>query len=1131
MAPARGFKDMRRGICGICPAGCWIKAFYDEQGKIIKLEPDNDPVMGITCKLAEHVHDIIYSPDRLQYPLKRKGSRGNYEFERISWEQAFEEILYNLEKIKAEFGPEAASIYTGVGSFEQAFCDIYQPADVPTSSASSVLFPYGSPNTMGVGALCYVSYGIIAPHLTTGKILPDMFNDVDNSELVVVWGANPATDLPPIDMRRIMAAKQRGAEVIVIDPRRTVTAKLTDAQWIPIRPGTDGALALALCNVLVEEELYDDDFVTDWTFGFDDFSRYVQHFRPEVAEEITGVSAGDIRKLARRLAEVRGASQYMYTGMEYSNSGVQAIRATVILWALAGQLDVPGGRCFLMKNNKFPLNRSGLVKSPKGVRKLGDDRFPVYVDYRDEAHAIALPEAVLEGKPYPVRALMVMGASMITSWPNPDIWKKTFENLDFMVCIDRQLTADAAYADIVLPACTYFETDSYMTYGPIFRLREKMIEPLGESRSDLWIMAELAERLGYGHLYPQNPEELYDYILKESGYTIDDVRKAGGMVSVDAEIMQYKKWEKGQLREDGRPGFDTPSGKLEIYSTTLEDYGYDPLPVYTEPVEGPLSRPDLADDYPLVFNSGARVRTTFHTQHRGVPGLIREKPEPTVTLNTKDAESRGIEQGDMVKITTPHGRITMRAVVSEEIAPGNVEANHACGSPVGPKEWSERNINELTNLENYDPISGFPVYKCLLCRVEKVAEQNKAVVLSPRLSERELGVAPESKFMEEIYLDHNATTPISEEVRETMEEFLTEYGNPSSIHRAGTRVKSRIDESRRKLAAALNCIAKRIIFTGSGSEANNLAIKGAALGRLGDGAHFITTEIEHPATINAFEWLEKFGCSVTYLPADENGLVHPEDFYRALNDRTVLASVMLANNETGTIEPIREMAKAAKERGVLFHCDAVQGLGKIPVDVQELEVDMLSVSAHKIYGPKGVGALYCRKGIGLHPLISGGGQESGLRAGTENTPGIVAMGKASEMVGEYLKRIETVRQLRDKLEEGILSLFEGSFVNGKGADRTANTSNITLPGFRGESLVTALSQRGIYLSSGSACKAGSTKPSATLLAMGLTEEQAHCSIRLSLGITTTEEQVDKTLEALEDTLTKSKNTVHFAPCR
>ena len=304
-----------------------------------------------------------------------------------------------------------------------------------------------------------------------------------------------------------------------------MTVKLSDADWVPIRPGSDGALALGLCNVLIQEELYDEEFVKEWTIGFEDFARYVQHFRPELVEQITGIPGKTITLLARRIARAKGVSLLMYTGLEYSNSGVQSIRVALILWALAGQLDVPGGRCFKMKENTFPINKDGLVRNPDTNVRLGRDRFPVYIKYRDEAHAMALPESVLKGNPYRIRSLIIQGASIITSWPDPDLWKKTLNALDFLVCIDRQLTADSAYADIVLPAATYYEIESYMVYGSLFRIRERMIEPQGEARNDFFIMAELADRLGYGHLYPQNEAELFRYVLKGSGFTSEDVKE------------------------------------------------------------------------------------------------------------------------------------------------------------------------------------------------------------------------------------------------------------------------------------------------------------------------------------------------------------------------------------------------------------------------------------------------------------------------------------------------------------------------------------------------------------------------------------------------------------------------------
>lgn len=567
-----------------------------------------------------------------------------------------------------------------------------------------------------------------------------------------------------------MRARKRGADVVVIDPRRTKTAKMTDAEWVPIRPGTDGALALGMCNVLIAEELHDEAFARDWMLGFEDFAGYVQHFRPEVVERITGVPAETVVSLARRIAESSGAAPVMYSGLEYSDSGVQAIRATLVLWALAGQLDVSGGRCFAMRENRFPVNREGHVPNPDVRRALGRDRFPVYSAYRGESHAMALPESVLEGRPYPVRSLIVLGGSILTAWPNPALFRRTLGGLEFLVCIDRQLTADAAYADVVLPAATMYEIESYMTYGPLFRVREKVIEPLGEARNDFFILSELARRLGYGYLYPQDEEELLRHALKGSGFTLEEVRARGGTVRVPGRMMQYKKWEKGLLRPDGRAGFDTPTGKFEVASTFLEEHGYDPLPVYTEPREGPMANPSLAERFPLVLNTGSRVSTDFRSQHHGVPGLLKDRPEPMVTINSSDAEQRGIRTGDLVRISTPRGQVAMRAFVTEDIVKGTVDADMGGGGPVGPEAWQRCNINELTDLENYDPISGFPVYKALLCEVERVsggstaapADSGEFLVTIDTTGDTTGDAAGSGKTPApgRVYLDHNATTPL-----------------------------------------------------------------------------------------------------------------------------------------------------------------------------------------------------------------------------------------------------------------------------------------------------------------------------------------------------------------------------------
>ncbi len=1129
---------IKKAICGICPAGCHVIVTYNIEGKIDKVTADNESDYGMICTLGEHSADIVYSKDRLKYPMKRVGKKGTFEFERISWDEAYETIVSKLNKIKEESGAEATAVYTGRGSFELAMCDVYQPKGVAVSSASSVLFPFGSPNTLGVGALCYVSFAMIAPHVTMGGMMINMFSDIENAELIVVWGANPATDTPPLDYHRIIAASKKGAKVVVIDPRKTKTAKAVNAEWIPIRPGTDGALALGLCQVIIEEELYDDKFVENWSSGFDDFARYSQHFRPEVVEEITEINAETIRLLARRIASANGAAPIMYSGLEYSDSGVQAIRATMALWALAGQLDVPGGRCFSMKKNVFKVNRDGLIENPEPAKALGRERFPVYSSYRGESHAISLPESVLESKPYKIRSLIILGGSIITAWPQPEIWKRTLNELDFLVTIDRQLTADSAYADIVLPATTMYEIESYMTYGPMFKIREKVIEPVGEARNDFFIMAELAKRLGYGHLYPQTEEELFNYVLKGTGFTLTDVRENGGEVKLPTEMLQYKKWEKGKLRKDGKPGFETPSGKFEFASEILAEHGYNPLPEYTEPKEGPLSQPKLAKKYPLVFNSGSRVSSDFRSQHHGVKSLQKMHPEPIVTLNTIDAENRKIKTGDIVKISTKRGAVTMRAFVTDNIVQGAIDADMGGGGPVGSDAWKNTNINELTDLQNYDPISGFPVYKTLLCQVEKINRSEKIGLViweSENFTDENnsnSNYTNEKLTAERIYLDHNATTPIDPEVKKVMIRFLDEgQGNPSGIYEEGKESRFVVESSRRSIARLLNCTAKRIIFTGGGSEANNLALKGIAFASGSDKNHIITSSIEHPSILNTCKQSEKFGCTITYLPVDKNGKVKPDDLRNAITDKTCLVSIMTANNEIGTIQPIAELVKIAQEKNILFHTDAVQAIGKIPVDVEKLGVDLLSFSGHKLYGPKGIGVLYVRKGVNIEPLICGGKQENDLRAGTENVLGIAGLGKAADIAMQRLSKNDSVASLRDKLEEEIYKIYPDAKLNGDKNSRLPGTLNLVFPGLRGESVVLAMDKKGIALSSGSACRAGSPKPSGTLLAIGLSEEDAHCSVRFSLGLHTTEEQIERTVKSFAEVIEEAKNTVRFVSCR
>ncbi|MBU1195152.1 MAG: molybdopterin-dependent oxidoreductase [Proteobacteria bacterium] len=723
--------DTKHGICGICfhSPGCGVIAHFDASGRLDWLEPDTDTPSGkVLCPMAASARQIIYSDHRLKHPLKRVGPKGTHEFEEISWDEAFDIIVEKLNHLKAEFGPETVGFYAGTGSYERSFKDIFQLKGSEIYLASSILFPFGSPNTFGVGAPCYTSLGVLAPKLTMGCLHIDMFSDVDNSDLILIWGTDPSTSTPPEMFKRIITAANEGAQIIVIDPRKTLAADLPGSEWLPIRPGTDGALALGLSHILIRDRLYDEVFVEDWTLGFDEFSEYVKVFTPEHVSAITGIDTDRIESLAESIVDAEGASYIMYTGLEYTKSGVQNIRAVMVLWALAGQMDVEGGRCFSRKENRIPLARERQIQTPGFELSIGKGRFPVYSRYcGGEPHASLLPKSIIDADPYKIRALFVLGASLLTSWPDPGLWKKALGELDFLVTIDLQMTQDAAWADIVLPATTAFEQESYCYYGNAVRIREKLIEPVGDSRSSYDILAKLADRLGYGHLYPRNPDEVLDYILSTSGFNADQLRNAPGKVLYGkSEPMEYRKWEKGLLRDDGKPGFETPSGKFEIKSSILEKYGYPGLPEYEESDETPQSAPKLFKRYPLILGTGP-FKPDMKSCLRGIPDFMEKYPYPVVEISVADAQDRGIKMADRVVIKTDRGSVAMRAFVTDKIMKGFVYAPVGGGGPIGTDEWKEANVNFLIDSKQYDEISGFPVYKTMLCEVKKKKRQRRSV--------------------------------------------------------------------------------------------------------------------------------------------------------------------------------------------------------------------------------------------------------------------------------------------------------------------------------------------------------------------------------------------------------------------
>lgn len=380
--------------------------------------------------------------------------------------------------------------------------------------------------------------------------------------------------------------------------------------------------------------------------------------------------------------------------------------------------------------------------------------------------------------------------------------------------------------------------------------------------------------------------------------------------------------------------------------------------------------------------------------------------------------------------------------------------------------------------------------------------------------------------MKTTYMDYSATTYVKPEVLDAMMPFFTEkFGNPSSFYGISRETKMAVDNARAQVAKAINCDPNEVYFTGGGSEADNWAIKGIATAHMKKGNHIITTKIEHHAVLHTCEFLEKFGFEVTYLDVNEEGFIDLKQLESAITDKTILVSIMFANNEIGTIQPIKEIGAICREKKVLFHTDAVQAIGSVPVDVKEMNIDLLSLAGHKLYGPKGIGALYIRKGVRIDNLIHGGGQERGRRAGTENIPGVVGLGKAIEIATENIEENRArLTVLRDKLIDGVLERIPYAILNGpRGDKRLPGNSNISFEFIEGESILLSLDFEGICASSGSACTSGSLDPSHVLLAIGLPHEKAHGSLRTTLGAASTEEDVEKLLNELPPIIERLRN--------
>ena len=535
-----------------------------------------------------------------------------------------------------------------------------------------------------------------------------LVKDIGHSEIIFCWGKNPKTDSGPLSAyRAILEAKERGAKLVVIDPCRAGMGEMAD-MWVPIIPGSDGALAMAMTKLILERHLYDEGFVKNYTRGFEAYEAYLKTLSVDRLSKCCGIPVRMIEELTRLFLSTEKISLVSYTGLEYQLSGVQNNRAIQILWAITGKVDVEGG--IYINGTGIPTRKPATKQE---IMPLGAEQYPVFYGLTGCGQFMEFPNAVLHDVPYPVRGLLIRAASPAISYPEQKLWRQVYKKLDFMVVLDRFMTEDAKYADVVLPATTLWENDSFCEYPGGIRLREQIIEPVGEAKAELFIYQQLAEYMGRPDAFPKNKEELYGQAFKGRESLLERLKEhPEGIVFENKRI--YRKYETGGLRSDGRKGFPTPSGKFEISSTVLEDMGYTGYPVYKDISE----EPGLKAGFEFVMTCGNRSPVRYSSFGPNIEALAALDPYPTADIDPLDAARLEIEDGCEVDVETAFGTKRFRARITP-MHPGTIHVFSGGGSSYHSEAWREGNINDVNSMEIRDDISGFPAFKAIPCRIRR----------------------------------------------------------------------------------------------------------------------------------------------------------------------------------------------------------------------------------------------------------------------------------------------------------------------------------------------------------------------------------------------------------------------------
>ena len=693
-----------KSVCRSCHGGCGV-LLHVRDGVLLKVEGDRSSPLnhGRLCPIGTVTTDLVYHPDRLKYPLRRKGKRQSGEWERISWDDALDEIAERVLAIRDRYGPEAIALGTGTGRHHIRWVSRFGHA-------------LGTPNWCEPGFAQCFHPRVNTSILTFGDFPVCDFTGEVPPACILYWGHNPVLSGPDGETRfNVLEALEHNPQIIVVDPRRTGLAEKADL-WLQIRPGTDDALALAMLNVIIGEKLYDEPFVAQWTHGFSELAAHVKKFTPEWAEPITWIAADKIRAAARLFARIKPAMMEWGCAIEHTPKCIQTVRAVSMLPALTGNIDVPGGWVFGMHGlGRFPSLIENLTPEAN-AKRLGAERFKLLGGEGADlpaAHIPTLLQAMREGKPYPVKAFLVFGNNTLTTYANTSLVYESLMKLDFMVCADLFMTPTAELADIVLPAASWPEINQLAglpTVAANVVVANQQAVRTGECKSDEEMFVELARRMKLP-VGTEAVEDVLDAMLKSGGVgmTFDEIKQKG-FYKVP---FKYKKYEQG--------GFRTPTGKIELYSTRFEKMGYAPLPSYEEPPESPISTPEIAARYPLVLTTGGRISFFFNSEHRQLGKLRKAHRDPVAEIHPETASRFGIVNGAWMWIETRRGRIRQKAKLTNGIDPRVIHVQHGWWFPEQPGPeygvWSS-NANLLTdNQPPYDPAMGTYQLRALLCRV------------------------------------------------------------------------------------------------------------------------------------------------------------------------------------------------------------------------------------------------------------------------------------------------------------------------------------------------------------------------------------------------------------------------------